>query len=309
MGNVTDAQARELSFVWEGLELAGTLRLPAGPGPHAAVLMMQGSGPADRENDGYFAEIREAFLPRSIATFSFDKPGCGASAGDWRDYGLLARGDQAEAAVLLLRAQPEVDSTRVGVWGQSQGGWLAQIVASRPLQLAFAIANSGPSIGVIEQNLFGCEHSMRAAGHPEADIRSAVEFIEILHDAARRDTPYAEIAELVSAVESQPWYGYTEVEDEADWGFGKLLVNEDYDPLPALRSVQCPFLAIFGGRDVLVPAWRGATDCGRALLDSGVADSAVIVFPAGDHRIRDAATDEFVAGYLDTLGDWAARRV
>ena len=95
MGSMTANTSRELSFVWEGLELVGTLRLPAGSGPHAAVLMMQVSGPADRENDVYFAEIREAFLPKSIATFSFDKPGCGASSVDWRVYGLLARGDQA----------------------------------------------------------------------------------------------------------------------------------------------------------------------------------------------------------------------
>jgi len=30
------------------------------------------------------------------------------------------------------------------------------------------LANSGPSINVPEQNLYGCEHTMRLQGHPEA---------------------------------------------------------------------------------------------------------------------------------------------
>jgi pimeloyl-ACP methyl ester carboxylesterase len=305
---MTGPAVRDLSFAWRGLDLAGSLHLPPGPGPHPAILMMQGSGPADRDNDGYFPQIRRAFLARSIATFSFDKPGCGASTGDWRDYGLTGRADQAEAAVVALRSQRDVDPTRVGVWGQSQGGWLAQIMASRPLQLAVAIANSGPSIGVAEQDLFGCEHSMRAEGHSEADIRSAVEFIEMLHDAARRGAPYGEVAPLVAAAEVQPWYGYAAVEDSADWRFGQFLIQEDYDPLQALRAVRCPFLAVYGGRDVLVPAWRGAAESGGALLDSGSTDTMVAVFPTGDHRIRDASGG-FVTGYLDLLGRWAEVRM
>lgn len=308
MGDVTGDATRELSFEWRGLELVGSLHLPPGPGPHPAILMMQGSGPADRDNDGYFLQIRTAFLSRSIAAFSFDKPGCGASSGDWRDYALLARGDQAEAAVGALRSQPDIDPTRVGVWGQSQGGWLAQIMASRPLQLALAIANSGPSIGVAEQDLFGCERSMRAEGYSEPDIRSAVEYIEVLHDAARRGAPYREVAPLIAAAESQPWYGYAAVEDEADWRFGRLLIQEDYDPLEALQAARCSFLAVYGGRDVLVPAWRGAAESGGALLDSGVTDTMVAVFPTGDHRIRDGA-GEFVSGYFDLLGGWAEARL
>ena len=207
------------------------------------------------------------------------------------------------------RAHPAVDPERVGVWGQSQGGWLAQLLASRPLDLAFAIANSGPSIGVIEQNLYGCEHSLRAEGHSEAAIRSAIEFMDALHEAAARGARYEEIAPLVAAVETQPWYGYTAVENEADWHFSRVLVQEAYDPLRALRAARCSFLAIFGGEDVLVPAWQGAEESGRALVESGVADTTVVVFPAGNHRIREIASGRFVPGYLDMLGDWASGRV
>src|SRR4051812_31423527 len=97
---------------------------PPAPAPpfHPAVLMLQGSGPADRDSGGYFPPIRDAFLARGIAVFSFDKPGIGSSTGDWRHYALMDRADQALAALALLREHHVIDGARVGVWGQSQGG-------------------------------------------------------------------------------------------------------------------------------------------------------------------------------------------
>ncbi len=303
-----ESTRRDLTFEWEGLTLAGSVHLPDSPGPRPAVLMMQGSGPADRDCDGYFPPIRNEFLSREIATFAFDKPGCGASTGDWRDYALEARADQALAALKALGSHPGIDEVRLGVWGQSQGGWLAQIVADRLPDLAFAIANSGPSINVVEQDMYGCEHSMRAAGHPENDIAQALDFIDKLHEAAAAGADFATVnAEFLTAARGQPWYGYVEVDDDADWRFGRLLVEECYEPREALARVRCPFLAIYGGRDALVPAWQSAEETGRALQAAGNPDATVVVFAGADHRIRDD-TGDFMTGYLDLLGDWAARR-
>jgi pimeloyl-ACP methyl ester carboxylesterase len=304
-----ESTRRDLSFSWNGLSLAGTLHLPSPKGRHPAVLMMQGSGPADRDGDGYFPPIRDTFLNRQIATFSFDKPGCGDSAGDWRDHALRAREDQALAALEVMRDHPAIDSATVGIWGQSQGGWLVQMLAARLSDLSFAIVNSGPSLDVVEQNRYGCEHTMRARGRSEDEIRRALVFVDNLHEAARQEADYATVeARLLSQARAEPWYGYLTADDAKDWaGFCKFVV-EGYEPLDALARISCPFLAIFGGLDTLGPAWRSAQETGHALRRSGNADSTVVVFPAGDHRISDATTEEFVAGYLDLLGDWSARR-
>src|SRR4051794_39100990 len=109
----------ELAFPWEGLNLAGTLQLPVGSPPHPAVLMLQGSGAADRDSGGYFPPIRDVFLSRGIATYSFDKPGMGGSTGDWRHYALTGRTEQAIAALEMLRGLDELDGDRIGIWGQS----------------------------------------------------------------------------------------------------------------------------------------------------------------------------------------------
>jgi dipeptidyl aminopeptidase/acylaminoacyl peptidase len=300
---------QEISFEWDGLALAGTLHLPSGSGPHPAVLMMQGSGPADRDSGGYFLPIREAFLARGIAAYSFDKPGIGSSGGDWRDYDFEGRAAQAVAALETMRAHQTLDARRVGIWGHSQGGWLAQLLASRMPDLLFAIANSGPSIDVVRQDAYGCEHSMRAAGRSEEHIRQALTFYDSVHAAALRGDDFATVdARLLGPARRQPWYGYLEIDDERMWNFLRRTISEQYEPLEALAKVRCPFLAVYGALDPLLPAWQSAEESGRALHEAGNPDATIVVFPRGDHRIQDAHTGEFAIGYLDLTAGWAARR-
>jgi pimeloyl-ACP methyl ester carboxylesterase len=299
-----------LHFAWNELDLAGTLRVPDRAESHPVVVMLQGSGPADRTSDGYFTQIQDAFLARGIGTFSFDKPGCGESTGDWREYALEARADQVVAALEAVQAHPIVRDGCVGIWGQSQGGWLVQMLASTIADLPFAVANSGPSINVAEQNLFGCEHAMRAEGSSESEIELALEFLEDPHRAALIGSSYEDVeAQSLKSARDQPWYGYMTVTDAEDWQGVLSFVREGYEPLLALEGIRTPFMAIYGERDVLLPAWRSAQESGDALGRAGNPDATVVVFPGGDHRIQDATTGGFVDGYLDLLVDWVVHRV
>ncbi len=218
---------QNITFDWNGLTLAGTLHRPSGPGPNPAVLMLQGSGPADRDCGGYFVPVRQSFIDRGIATFAFDKPGCGESLGNWHHYGLEGRASQATAALELLHEHSAIDVKRIGIWGQSQGGWLVQLLASRRQDLAFAIANSGPSINVPEQDLYGCEHTMRSQGHPEQEIEQAMGFVREVHAAARKREDFATVdAQLLSGARDTPWYGYLTIDDAEDWRLLELMVGE-----------------------------------------------------------------------------------
>lgn len=300
----------DLRFDWEGMGLVGTLHLPDTPGPHPVVIMLQGSGPSDRDGEGYFVPIREAFLEAGVGVYSFDKPGCGESSGDWRDYALQGRADQASAARAFIRARPEAAGELVGFWGQSQGGWLVQILASRHEDLPFAISNSGPSIGVELQDLYACEHMMRADGCSETDIEETLEFVRAVHAAAAQGMAYAEVLTThIEPATAHPWHRYVPVGDEKDWELMCRFITEAYEPLEAIGTIQCPFLAVYGARDVLVPAWESAHEVGMALQSAPTDDSAVVVFPSGDHRIHDVDRGGFAHGYLELLRDWLAVRV
>jgi uncharacterized protein len=299
----------EIDFQSHGVTLAGTLHLPALPPPHPAVVMLQGSGPADRDSDGYFPPIRDAFLQRGIAVYSFDKPGIGGSTGDWRHFALSGRTDQALAAVVRLKQHAAIDPRRVGMWGHSQGGWIVQRAAAQASDLAFAIANSGPGISPAAQDLYGVEHTMRADGKPPDDIERAITFVRALQEAAARGDDYASVSRaLLQPALNQPWSGYHTLGAPEDWEFMCRFTAEPYEPADALARVRCAFLAIFGELDPLLPADKSAVICREALRKAGNRDATIVLFPQGNHRIMVGQGGEFAPGYLDLLAGWVATR-
>jgi hypothetical protein len=70
----------EVRFRNGDVELAGTLLLPAGPGPHPAVVFLHGSGPEGRWASNYLAR---RVVRGGIAALVWDKRGVGESAGSW----------------------------------------------------------------------------------------------------------------------------------------------------------------------------------------------------------------------------------
>src|SRR5262249_15283012 len=105
----------------DSVRLEGTVYLPAAM-PHTlpGVVILQGSSSNLRHEYRFHADH---FARAGFAVLVFDKRGKGESTGDYgaATYDDLA--DDAAAAVRCLRAQEQVVSSRVGVWGLSQGAF------------------------------------------------------------------------------------------------------------------------------------------------------------------------------------------
>ena len=126
----------EVTFRNGAVSLAGTLTLPSGIKPHPAVVFIHGSGPDSRENYSFYAEL---FARHGIATLIYDKRGVGASTGDWRRVHFRDLAEDALAGVRLLRSHKDIDASRIGLWGGSNGGWVAPLAASLSNDVAFVI--------------------------------------------------------------------------------------------------------------------------------------------------------------------------
>jgi endonuclease YncB( thermonuclease family) len=107
---------------------------------------------------------------------------------------------------------------------------------------------------------------MRADGKAPEDIERAIAFERALHAAAARGEDYASVSRaLLQPARNQAWSGYHALEDAEDWELMCRFMVEPYEPAEALARVRCPFLAIFGEIDPLLPAHRSAVICGEAL--------------------------------------------
>jgi pimeloyl-ACP methyl ester carboxylesterase len=131
---------------------AATLTLPPGPGPFAAVAMVHGSGPRTRDEFDIFT----AYLAlNGIAVLADDKRGVGESQGAYpgdeasaANIDLLARDARREVA--FLATLPQVDTTRIGLFGDSQAGWISPLAASNEPLVHWLVSNSGPTVSVGE---------------------------------------------------------------------------------------------------------------------------------------------------------------
>ncbi|MCP2272696.1 hypothetical protein LV75_005222 [Actinokineospora diospyrosa] len=114
-----------------GALLAGTLTRPGGDGRHPAALLINGSGPIDRDSAmrgmalGLGRALAVVLANHGFALLRYDKRGVGASGGDYLNTGFHDECGDAAAALAALRAHPAVDPERVFVIGHSTGAVLA----------------------------------------------------------------------------------------------------------------------------------------------------------------------------------------
>ena len=133
-----DPPGRRIEIPFDGAQLAGVLREPAGDGPHPVVIMLSGLDSAKEE----LRSTEELFLARGLATFSVDGPGQGEA-----EYDLAIRGDwEVPGAAIIdrLGGEPSLDENRIAVWGVSLGGYYAPRVASGDDRVRACVALAGP---------------------------------------------------------------------------------------------------------------------------------------------------------------------
>jgi 2,6-dihydroxypseudooxynicotine hydrolase len=127
-----------VAIPFEGKTLYGILRKPAGVAKPPVMVMICGLDSCKEETDAYEAP----FLARGIATLVFDGPGQGEA-----EYDLPIRGNYEtalKAVVDYVETRKDLDTSRIGLWGVSLGGYYAPRAAAFEPRIKACIALSGP---------------------------------------------------------------------------------------------------------------------------------------------------------------------
>jgi len=134
--NLSRFHSEEISIGTAPWTLGATLTVPTDLGPVPAAILVHGSGPQDRDetigSNKVFKDIAEGLASRGIEVLRYDKRTYvyGGKMGDSVSVDDEVIVD-AEAAIAVLRARPEVDPNRIYVIGHSMGALLAPEIAAR----------------------------------------------------------------------------------------------------------------------------------------------------------------------------------
>lgn len=310
-----------------GVTLAGTLTLPKGTGPFPAVLLIAGSGPQDRDetiaNHRPFLLLADTLTRKGIAVLRYDKRGVGQSTGNLDAATTMDLAADAEAALAYLKSRKEIDASRIGLLGHSEGAIIAPYLAAHSQEVNWMVLLAAPATTGEETLLNQSELIGRAGGLSDDQLDASLGFDQAAYALVRKEKDPSVLSEkLVALVKDTgldsalpPAALETQLRMLTSPWFRFFL---DYDPLPNLKTVKCPVLALYGQKDLQVSAKVNLPLLQSALQDAGNKNADIRELPELNHLFQHAYTgtpaeyaaieETFSPEALAALADWAAAR-
>jgi pimeloyl-ACP methyl ester carboxylesterase len=309
-----DAQEVSIESV-DGVRLAGTLTTPRAAGRHPAVVLISGSGAQDRDETVYdhkpFLVLADHLTRQGIAVLRYDDRGFGGSTGSVAAATTEDFAADAGRALEWLKDRSEVDASRIGLIGHSEGGLIAAMVASRSADVNFLVLLA--TSGVVGETLLYQQAAAlgRAMGAPEDQLAKARAMQEQLYAIVKSETDLELMRTRIRAlagdgpadVLTSPWFRF-------------FLT---YDPAKALGAVKVPALALNGEQDLQVPFKENLAAIQAAFASGGNRDVTVRSFPALNHLFQTSKTghpmeygaieETFAPAVLDVVSAWILERV
>jgi pimeloyl-ACP methyl ester carboxylesterase len=313
----------EVTFKNGDVTLAGTLLTPTSKGKHPALVFVHGSGGRVRE---MYWGLGYLYAARGFVVLAYDKRGVGKSTGNWREASFHDIADDAVAAAKFLQARTDVAGNQIGFWGQSQGGWIAPLAASRFPEAAFAVALSGGGLSPAETELFDSEFELLKAGYTADEVKEALAFQKLKNEmiaSPAGNGKWEEYARAQAIAKNKKWFRHPGIDiygpDRPDHPFWSFMRRSYlYDPAPTLRASKAPLLAIFGELDSPEGVKANVRAIRQIMDQAGRKDYIVKVYPNGSHNLMEVPPENpkewvrlkrFPPGLFEWMVEWTMTQV
>lgn len=314
-------RSEDVTFNNGDVTLRGTLISPSTPGPHPVIVILHG-GDAGRRPFNFWPY----FLVRyGIASLVYDKRGAGASTGNWQSATFEDLAGDALAAVELLRHHPKINPRQIGLWGNSNSGWVVPIAAARSKDVAFVISRAGSTLPDHENILYEIENDARARGFSDQEIKQAVALRRKYHETLIANAGWENLKSEVETAKNERWFAAARMtwfltfqippDRTTLTALRNPLLN---DPMPYWERVTCPVLALNGQMDENVPTARTVPMLAAALKRAGNKDYTITVIPNANHGLAEVSPStgseppgarRYASGYMDGIVDWLVTRL
>jgi fermentation-respiration switch protein FrsA (DUF1100 family) len=237
--------------------------------------------------------------------------------------------------VEYLKNRKEIDPSRIGLIGHSEGGLIAPMVAVKSQDIAFIVLMAGQGITGEEISYLQSDLIYRAEGVDNETIARNDALLKSMYSVIKEEQNETIAAEKLRKLLRDEVENMSE-EEKKNSGYSKdeldAQVNAQvnvqvqslispwmrffltYDPVPTLMKVECPVLAINGEKDLQVPPDENLRAIDEALKAGGNKDYTVKELPGLNHLFQTAKTgspseyakiEETISpATLEIVGNW-----
>ncbi len=313
------------------ISLAGTLTLPDKTGKFPAVVLITGSGPQDRNEElmGHkpFLVLADHLTRNGIAVLRYDDRGFGKSTGEFNGATSADFATDVQSAMDYLKTRKEIDPSKIGLIGHSEGGFIAPMVAAKSKDIGYIVLLAGPGLRGDKLIVLQQEVIARASGIPEEDIQVTKEFntkvFKMVLESDNLETLKSDLNQYMTQALENEAKNIVPKGTTAE-NFIKTQINiittpwlvgfVKHDPAPVLEKVSCPVLALNGEKDVQVPPKANLPLLEQALLEGGNQEGTFLELPGLNHLFQESETglpneygiieQTFAPSALKVISDW-----
>lgn len=138
----------------KSIQYGATITKPIGNGPFPALLLLTGSGQQNRDEELFghkpFAVLADYLTRKGYMVLRVDDRGIGQTTGDVKAATTKDFADDAMVGLDYLKTLPDVDRTKLGLLGHSEGGMIAEMVAAQRSDIDFVILLAAPGENIID---------------------------------------------------------------------------------------------------------------------------------------------------------------
>jgi pimeloyl-ACP methyl ester carboxylesterase len=294
-----------------GFSLAGTVSKPSESATtsaavtvrHPAVILVGGSGPADRDSMVFgipiLGQIANALADAGFVVLRYDKRGIGQSGGRAESASLADFADDVRSTVKMLSERRDVDPKRIAVVGHSEGGAVALIAATKEKRIGAVGLIAANGVSGADLVLAQQQHLLNRSTFSPEEKQAKIELQKRIHEAVLTGKGWEQLPpELRKQVDNPE--------------FQSILQN---DPARIMPDVRQPVFILHGELDTQVEPSNADRLEALARKRKNAPPVDVVKIPGVNHLLVPATTGEMdeygklrdkhvSAGVTDALAAW-----
>jgi uncharacterized protein len=278
---------------------------------HPAMVLLHGSTTNLKRQYSFYADF---FARLGFEVLIFDKRGNGESTGNYSTASYDDLADDAIACLMVFKNSKTVDTTKIGLWGFSQGAMLLPYIMSKTTIPSFLIAKSPEVYSVSEAGAFSDSLRIVNLGNSAANGHIVAESHRQVEKMIRSGSDYREVETYInqnalkySFMNQTGLYGNIRIDKSAYGGY--FWKGREKDFYPYWKRLDTKTLVLFGDDDEYIDASRNE----NTLLGFGNTKITIKKFPRANHALKktfnpakypDFDWPRITDGYLDYIEKW-----